>query len=111
MSAHQDNKAAHKVLAEFELTSGKNPAAAIEQYRKVVAIDPKDALAWNAMAYLLARGKQQDEALKSAQKAKELAPDNPAVDDTLGWVYYLQGSYPLSVVHLEAATNKQDGGS
>ncbi len=107
VSAHQDNKAAHKVLAEFELTSGKNPAAAIEQYRKVVAIDPKDALAWNAMAYLLARGKQQDEALKSAQKAKELAPDNPAVDDTLGWVYYLQGSYPLSVVHLEAATNKQ----
>jgi tetratricopeptide (TPR) repeat protein len=45
--------------------------------------------------------------LKYAQKAKELAPDNPAVDDTLGWVYYQKGMYVLSVVRLEAATAKE----
>ena len=56
------------------------------------------------MAYLLAESKQPDEALKYAQKAKELAPDNAAVDDTLGWTYYQKGLYSLAVTHLEGAT-------
>ena len=106
VSSHPDNITAHLLLAQFETTTGKIPAA-IEQYRKVVALDSTDALAFNSLAYLLAQSKQPDEALKYAQKAKELAPDNPAVDDTLGWIYYQQGSYPLAVVHLEAATNKE----
>ena len=76
----------------------------------MVAIDPKDALSWNDLAYLLTQGKQLDEALKCAQKAKELAPDSPDVDGTLGWVYYQQGSYPLAVVHLETATAKGGAG-
>ena len=103
VSSHPDNITAHLLLAQFEMTTGKNPAA-IEQYRKVVALDDKDVTAFNALAYLLAESRQPDEALKYAQKAKELAPNNPAVDDTLGWIYYQQGSYPLAVVHLEAAT-------
>jgi len=106
VASHPDNKAAHLQLAEFEMATGKIPAA-IEQYRNVVALDSKDSMSWNALAYLLAQSKQPDEALKHAQKAKELAPDNPAVDDTLGWIYYQQGSYPLAVVHLEAATGKE----
>jgi tetratricopeptide (TPR) repeat protein len=106
VSSHPDNKTANLLLAQFETATGKIPAA-IEQYRRVVALDPTDALAFNSLAYLLAQSKQLDEALKFAQKAKELAPDNPAVDDTVGWIYYQQGSYPLAVVHLEAATNKE----
>jgi tetratricopeptide (TPR) repeat protein len=105
VSSHPDNKTAHLLLAQFEMTTGKT-AAAIEQYRKVVALDGKDAMAFNALAYLLAQSKQPDEAMKYAQKAWGLAPDNPAVEDTLGWVYYQQGLYPLAVVQLEAATAK-----
>lgn len=110
ISSHPDNRVAHKFLAQFEMTVG-NPAAAIEQYRKVVEIDAKDALSWNSLAYLLAENRRPDEALKCAQKAKELAPDNPAVDDTLGWIYYQQGAYPLAVVHLEGATAKEGTGT
>jgi Tfp pilus assembly protein PilF len=44
--------------------------------------------------------------MKYAQKAWGLAPDNPAIEDTLGWVYYQQGLYPLAVVQLEAANAK-----
>ena len=73
----------------------------------MVALDGKNVIAFNALAYLLAENKQPDEALKYAQKAWELAPDNPAVEDTLGWAYYQQGMYPLAVVQLEAATAKQ----
>jgi tetratricopeptide (TPR) repeat protein len=106
VSAHPDNKTGHLMLAQLETATGKTPAA-IEQYRKLVALDDTDAMATNALAYLLAQSKQPDEALKYAQKAKELAPDNPAVDDTLGWVYYQKGMYVLSVVRLEAATAKE----
>ena len=42
-----------------------------------------------------------------AQKARELAPENPAVADTLGWIYYLQGRYEPALVQLGAANNKE----
>lgn len=106
ITSDPNNKTGHLLLAELEMTAGKNPAA-IDQYRQAVALDGEDAMALNAFAYLLAESKQVDEALRYAQKAKELAPDSPAVDDTMGWIYYQQGSYPLAVIHLEAATAKE----
>ncbi len=106
VASHPDNIAGHQLLAQFERVNGKVPAA-IEQYRKVVTLDGKNVVAFNALAYLLAENKQPDEAAKYAQKAWELAPDNPAIEDTLGWVYYQQGQYPLAVVQLEAANAKQ----
>lgn len=105
-TSHPDNKNAHLLLARFEMTNGKNPAA-IEQLKKAVALDGKDAQVLNSLAYLLAESKQPDEAMNYAQKAWGLAPDNPAVEDTLGWVYYQQGLYPLALVQLEAANAKQ----
>lgn len=102
VSSHPDNITGHLLLAQFEKTTGKTPAA-IEQYRKVLALDGNDTMALNSLAYLLAQNGQPDEALRYALKARELAPNNPAVEDTLGWVYYQQGLYPLAVVRLEAA--------
>ena len=74
------------LFAQLEVSEGKT-AAGIEQYRKAVALDDKNIFALNGLAYLLAKSKQPDEAIKYAQKAKELAPDNGAVDDTLGWTF------------------------
>ena len=87
---------AHLMLAEIELQAG-NSAAAIAQYRKVLEKDSRNLMALNGLAYLLAdQANQPDEALKYAQQAKELAPHDPAVDDTLGWVYYRKGLYPVA---------------
>jgi tetratricopeptide (TPR) repeat protein len=105
VASHPDNITGHLLLARFEMTTGKIPSA-IEQLKKAVALDGKDALAFNSLAYLLAESRQPDEAMKYAQKAWGLAPDNPAIEDTLGWVYYQQGLYPLAVVQLEAANAK-----
>ena len=102
VASHPENETAHLLLARVESTDGKIPAA-IEQYRKIVALDDKDAMAFNSLAYLLAQSKQPDEAMKYAQNALGLAPDNPAVEDTIGWIYYQQGLYPLAVVRLQAA--------
>jgi tetratricopeptide (TPR) repeat protein len=98
---------AHLMLAEIELQAG-NSAAAIAQYRKVLETDSRNLVALNGLGYLLAdEANQPDEALKYAQQAKELAPNNAAVDDTLGWVYYCKGLYPVAAGHLEAAVAKE----
>jgi Tfp pilus assembly protein PilF len=84
--------------------SASDPAAAITDFRKVVESQPNDATALNALAYLLAEnGNQPDEALKYAQKAKELDPKSPMIDDTLGWVLYRKGMYTAAVRYLESA--------
>jgi tetratricopeptide (TPR) repeat protein len=56
-------------------------------------------LAWN----LLERGGNIDEALGFAQIAKEQMPKSAAVMDTLGWAYYLKGSYLNAIAELEDA--------
>ncbi len=106
VAAQPSNKTGHQLLAQLETLSG-NTAAAIAQYRILVGLDGKDAMALNALAYTLAEDKKPDEALAYAQKARELAPDNPAIADTLGWIYYLQGRYEPALVQLGAATNKE----
>ena len=54
-------------------------------------------LAWN----LADRGGNIDEALTYAQIAKEQMPDSPAVMDTLGWIYYLKGSYLNAIAEFQ----------
>jgi tetratricopeptide (TPR) repeat protein len=106
VAAHPDSIPGHLLFGELELTEGKS-AAALEQYRKALALDEKNSLAVNNVAYLLAESNQPDEALKYAQKAKELAPANAAVDDTLGWTYYQKGLYSMAVTHLQSAVARE----
>lgn len=93
--------AARQWLASVQVIEG-NSSASIENFRKVVAADPRNSEALNNLAYLLAdRGAQLDEALKYAEKAVELAPDQPEYYDTLGWVLYRKGIYASAVKYLE----------
>ena len=105
VASRPNNIPARLLLAQLETKDGK-ATAAIEQYRKVLALDEKNARALNGLAYLLAEHGQPDEAIKYAQKAKEVAPDDSAVDDTLGWTYFQKGMYTLAVAHLEGAVAK-----
>jgi Flp pilus assembly protein TadD len=60
--------------------------------REVMRLKADDAQAYNALGYSLAeRGVRLDEALKLIQQAMSLAPDDPFILDSLGWVYYRQG--------------------
>jgi tetratricopeptide (TPR) repeat protein len=106
VSSHPGNITGRVLFAELELKEGKT-AAAIEQYRKALAVDEKNVFALNGLADQLAESGQPDEAIKYAQKAKEVAPDSAAVDDTLGWTYYRKGMFAMAVTHLESATAKE----
>jgi tetratricopeptide (TPR) repeat protein len=106
LSSHPRNVAAGLLFAQLEAKEGKTTAA-IEQYRKVLAVDDKNTFALNGLAYQLTEIGQPDEAIKYAQKAKEVAPDSAAVDDTLGWTYFRKGMYALAVTHLEGAVARE----
>jgi tetratricopeptide (TPR) repeat protein len=106
VSSHPGNITGRLLFAQLEVKEGKT-AAAIEKYRKALALDEKNMVALDGLAYLLAESGQPDEAIRYAQKAKEVAPDSAAVDDTLGWTYYRKGLYAMAVTHLESATAKE----
>jgi Tfp pilus assembly protein PilF len=99
------NVAAKLLLADIEKSSGDH-AGAIEHYRAVLAIDPSNLVALNNISTELTPDRP-DEALGFAQHAFDLAPDNAAVKDTLGWIYYRKGVYPTAAQYLKEAVAKE----
>ena len=78
-----------------------------QTYQAALAIDSSFVLAQINLARLYAdHGGPLVEALQLAQKAKAAQPDDPNVNDSLGWVYYRQGIYASAVPLLEAAVAK-----
>jgi tetratricopeptide (TPR) repeat protein len=104
VSSDASNTTARLWLGNIEVTNG-NQKAALEDFRAVVTAEPGDAQALNNYAYLLAEsGGQLTEALKYAQKAKEVSPRVAEYSDTLGWIFYRQGLYSTAVSELERAS-------
>ena len=97
------NSTARLWLANLQSVKG-DKRAALEHFRRVVAAEPRNPQALNNLAYLIAEveGKPA-EALKYAQQAKELVPASAEYSDTLGWIFYRQGLYPMAVKELERA--------
>ena len=110
MTRKPNDISARLLLGNVE-QAARNYQAAMEQYRKVVELDDRNVEALNNLAYTLAEfGKQPDEALKFAQKAGELAPDNPGVADTLGWVLYRKALFASAIPYLETAASREPTG-
>lgn len=78
-----------------------------ESFHKVLADDPKNAMALNYLGYMLAdRGTRLDEALGYIRRAVALDPQNGAYLDSLGWVYYKMGNYDLAEENLRRASER-----
>ena len=96
---NEKNVGSHTLLGVVRNSLGKVDEAN-KQYRRALELSPKNALAANNLAANLTdSGGNLDEALKFAQVAREAAPEDPNVGDTLGWIYFKKGmfytSYPL----------------
>ena len=105
LTAQPANIPALLLAARADDASG-NRAEMIDRYRAVLAIDSGNLVALNNLAYVLASD-NPDEALKFAQQAAEKAPDNPFVQDTLGWIYYRKGLYSMATRYLKTAVDKE----
>lgn len=76
--------------------------------KRLLANDPDNATALNALGYTLADESvagRLDEAQRLIERAYELDGNNPAVLDSLGWVYYRQGKPERAVQWLQRAFN------
>ncbi len=61
--------------------------------RKVIELKPEHQHAYNALGYSLAdRGQRLPEARQLIQKALDLAPGDPFITDSLGWVEFRLGN-------------------
>jgi len=72
--------------------------------RKLIRTRPEYAHAYNALGYsLLERNERIPEALQLVEKALQLAPNDPAIMDSVGWGYYRSGRLDESVAMLRRA--------
>jgi tetratricopeptide (TPR) repeat protein len=78
--------------------------------RKVIAIKPDHAHAYNALGYSLAdRNLRLEEARALIDQALKLAPDDSYIIDSLGWVLYRQGKPEAALKELQRAyAGRQD---
>ncbi|MAD46973.1 MAG: hypothetical protein CMI02_11970 [Oceanospirillaceae bacterium] len=71
-----------------------NLAMLEQDLRTIIRLQPDHAEALNALGYTLAdRTERWSEALPLIRRAMELSPDNPAVIDSLGWIYFRMGDF------------------
>jgi putative PEP-CTERM system TPR-repeat lipoprotein len=84
-----------------------NVAKAQEAYTQALAINPRFAPAANNLAWLYSEnGGDKEKALQLAQMAKEVAPDDPSISDTLGWILYKRGVYQRALALFEESAAK-----
>jgi tetratricopeptide (TPR) repeat protein len=73
-------------------------------------LNPNFTPALNNLAYIYSEKLNNlDRAGELARKAYELAPAEPSVQDTLGWVLYRQGKYQEAAELLEQSASKSPG--
>lgn len=96
----------HELLTELSLVTEK-----IKQFeemetvlRRLMVMRPQDPHAFNALGYSLAdRGIRLQEARALILKAVELAPQDPFIQDSLGWVEFRMGRIGEATRILRAA--------
>ena len=76
----------------------------IVDLKKIIELDPSNSVSYNFLGYLYAeKNIELEESLKLIKKAIDIEPDNPAYQDSFGWVLYRYGKYEESLHHLQLA--------
>ncbi len=79
-------------------------------YEAALRLYPDNPLLLNNYSYsLTVRGKDLDRALKMAQKALRMEPNNAAYLDTMGWVYFQLGDYQKALEFVKKAVATGEG--
>lgn len=82
--------------------------------RQILKYDNDNVAALNSLGYILAdRTQRFSEAYELLEKALRLKPDDAAIIDSMGWLYYRTGKYPDALNYLrqayEASPNAEIG--
>ncbi|MGY8990203.1 MAG: tetratricopeptide repeat protein [Rhodospirillales bacterium] len=83
-----------------KLVKAKKFSAAIPVLEKAVSMDPRDASAWNFLAYSHRKLGRFKVALKYYVKALAINPDHKGANEYLGELYLQMGQLDLAKKHL-----------
>jgi tetratricopeptide (TPR) repeat protein len=79
-----------------------------EEFKKVIAADPKNAFVLNYYGYMLGDlGQRLDEAESLVQRALKEEPYNGGYLDSLGWIYYKQNKLTAAEATLRKAIERE----
>lgn len=79
-----------------------------QQYTKTLSFDPKASVAANNLAWLyVSSNRNLEMALQLAQTAQQSLPEDPQINDTLGWAYFRKGMYAQTVQRLEISACRE----
>ena len=82
-------------------------AGAEQQYQRALGLDPTAAVAANNLAWHYVASKRNlDQALQLAQTAFRALPEDPHINDTLGWTYYHKAMYDAAIRHLQQSVSR-----
>lgn len=101
------NPVASKTMVAVIYDLQNRPIEATKIYEEIVGATSRAAVASNNLAWRYAEnGEKLDFALQLAQSAKAQLPEQPEVDDTLGWVYYKKNMPQLAIPPLENSVKR-----
>lgn len=96
-----DTGNAAQTMVALILEAQNRPDEAQRHYEQILSASPRAIVAANNLAWLYAeRDGNLDVALGLAQTAAQQAPNHPAINDTLGWIYYKKGLYGQAIAAL-----------
>lgn len=81
------------------------PEKAVTDLRRYLELNPDSAIGMNALGYTMFSLPKYDveEAFKLIQAAYQQEPESAAINDSLGWAYYLKGDAQAALPYLEYA--------
>ena len=80
-----------------------------QDLRRIIRLDGNNAMALNALGYTLTdRTHRHNEAYRLIRRALELEPEEPAILDSMGWVYFRLGRPEDALPYLEKALQGED---
>lgn len=78
-----------------------------QDLREILNSDPNNAMVLNTLGYTLTEySDRYSEALTLIKRAAALKPGDPAIIDSLGWVYYKLGQLKEAILFLQQAYNQ-----
>lgn len=84
------------------------PEKAVADLRRYLELNPGSANGMNALGYTMLSLPEydMDEAFALIQAAYEMEPESAAINDSMGWAYYLKGDARAALPYLQYAFEK-----
>lgn len=77
---------------------------------RALALKPDDPTALNYLGYSwIDRDRNHEQATLMIRRALDARPEDGFINDSLGWVYFLQGDYGQAITYLERAVSIEPG--